>query len=222
MHSIKPGAWKQRSRVTHTAGRILLLLLSIDVMFIMLHILATTYYLGDRRLLLTRERGYSEIVQYIKESGIIILLVWLSIRRQVPVFLSWALFFVYVLVDDAFQFHEQFGAQIARYVPNFTLLSIREEDIGELAVFGLIALCFTLLFGLTYWRSSTESRRITRPLLMLVALLVAFGVIADLMHAIYTANWWWNLTLGVIEDGGEMVIMSIVVVYLLQLVGRNE
>ena len=94
----------------------LLLLLTADTIFIILHIIHTyTDYLGNSNFSIQKDRGYAEIFQYIKEFCIALLLLYLAIKRRNLLYLSWSALFGYVLLDDFLKIHERAGVRASVY-----------------------------------------------------------------------------------------------------------
>src|SRR5690606_35055428 len=88
--------------------------------------------------------------------------------------------------------------------------ALRGQDFGELAVaagVGVLAVAPVV----ACWRSSSPVlRRFSRRLLLgLIGLAVA-GVGMDLVHQSVVEHEWLSLGAVVLEDGGEMVVMSLI------------
>jgi hypothetical protein len=62
---------------------------------------------------ITKDLGYPEIYQYIKELWIVVLLLSVLIKTRVGSYSVWALIFLYILIDDALRIHETYGLYIA-------------------------------------------------------------------------------------------------------------
>ena len=93
--------------------KILYLLVIVDFLFIGLHIAnRQTDIISNPLFLLTRDRGYAEIFQYIKLFSIILLIGSVAIRIQSFLYFVWALTFSYMLIDDCFMLHETIGGEI--------------------------------------------------------------------------------------------------------------
>jgi len=98
---------------TRAATVLLLVLLVADIAFVLAHYLLTTGVLGDALFSLELDRGYAEFFQYAKVFSIAIMLLAITARSRVVGYGVWALLFLYLLIDDAFQIHEDFGGYLA-------------------------------------------------------------------------------------------------------------
>lgn len=189
--------------------KLLLLLLAADVSFILVDI----SFSEDHRSIysMSKDLGYAEVFQYIKETWIAILLVLLLLARKQLVFLFWAILYGYFLLDDSLQIHEILGRAVVRNFGIESIVGIRAESFGELIVSGVIGSLLLVLILVSYLRSHADSKAISRILLILTLGLVFFGVFVDTVHSALPGSIqiWAR-----VEDGGEMILMSLVLVYL--------
>jgi len=195
--------------------KLLLLLLSIDTIFIILHIIHTyTDYLGNSNFSIQEDRGYAEIFQYIKECSIGLLLLYLAIKRRNLLYLSWSALFGYVLLDDFLKIHERAGVRASVYFNFSPMLGLRPRDFGELVVFAFFFLLFFLAIGVTYSLSDSDDKRTCRHLFLLFLTLVFFGGAVDMIQQMVRPSVWFPI-FGILEDGGEMLVMSVIVWFVL-------
>jgi hypothetical protein len=91
---------------------------------------------------------------------------------------------------------------------------LRPDDIGELifaAAFGGVTV---LLIGFGYWRGDSHARNVSRDMAILVVALGALGVGVDIAHVItYFKAPLLAQFLLILEDGGEMLVVSVMVAY---------
>ena len=154
--------------------------------------------------------GYAEVFQYIKEYWIVALLVAVWVRLKAKVYFPWALLFLYLLFDDSCQIHENVGELIASSLQIPGMFNLRSIDIGEWIVSLIAAGSLLLLVALFHWKSD-RPRRQTSWILFLMLVMVAFlGVFVDLLHV---AIPWFHAFFWLIEDGGEMLIFSVILWY---------
>ena len=122
-----------------------------DLAFIILHIFHVfTGLLPSSLYSLSRDGGYSEFFQYTKELWIAVLFLALAIRQRKPLYLIFSFLFIYFLVDDSFEFHEQVGALLADTLHFQPVLGLRTVDMGELAVSVFFGGLFFAALGITY------------------------------------------------------------------------
>ena len=196
------------------------LLIWADLVFILIHcvnVLTIKSELWD----IERDRSYAEIYQYIKLFWIISLMLYLFITTKTFNFLSWAVVFSYLMIDDAFSIHEVFGRHIASYYNFSPLANIRPIDFGELAVSVMAGTFLLCLLAISYLKGSAIAKKISLDLLILVIVLACFGVLLDLAHVAIKLGVMFSAGLGVLEDGGEMVIVSITFWYVFCLALRK-
>jgi hypothetical protein len=202
-------------------NRLLVLFLLVDFVLIALH--AGHTYLGIPRgdlFSIEWELGYGEIFQYIKEFWIVSLLALRTAGTRTlhsaahRLNLAWGLLFLYLLADDSLRVHETMGGVLAKSLGLGVWLGEKSQDIGELAVSLIAAI---ILFGgiaLAYRQCTKTDRQISTHLTRLILGLVLCGVVVDLLHSLIPGSldiW------AILEDGGEMIVMSLIVSYVFQL-----
>lgn len=202
-------------------GIFLLLLISADTAFVMVHLVhGLSPFLNNSLYSIETDRGYSEIFQYVKTYWIVIMLAALGWRTREYVYVTWMLLFAYLLCDDAFQIHERGGDAIARYWGYESALGLRAQDFGELTAAGVFGLVFLVLIVIMSLRSTRDAKNASKDLTLLFGVIVFFGVIIDMLH-IVAGDGYAQGAFGVVEDGGEMLAMSVVCGYVLNLVERR-
>lgn len=192
------------------ASFLLLTLLLADLTFLAIHLFhGLTPYFANPLFNLEADNGYAERYQYLKYVGIMVLLSCLCVKRKRLSFLPWILLFAYFLADDAWQLHEELGAWIAERIPYQPPFRLRTQDLGELLVSAVAGLILLPSFLATYYFGPPSVRKIFHDLLLFLALLLAFAVGVDMVHATFIGSPRIELVLGVIEDGGELIAISL-------------
>jgi hypothetical protein len=212
-----------RAPIVKSNATILLSALLIgDIAFILLHVVLTiTNQIANYPLCsLAKDGGYAEYFQYVKEFTIMVLLLVIYAKTKAVGFIAWAGLFLYLLCDDALQFHETLGKLVATNMDFGRHLGIRAEDFGELAVSVVVGSALLAMIGLFYLRGSVPFRRASRHITLLLVGLASLGVLLDTLHFIYEVNWKFSMVMVSLEDGGEMIIMSFIVWYVLLLCDR--
>lgn len=198
---------------------LLLLLVAVDALFAGIHLIHTlTSALPDPRFSMAHDGGYAEIFQCAKLFSVVLLLVsvWRIVRQSV--FGAWVVLYAYLLADDALQFHELGGAAIAEILGYSSRFGLRAVDYGELTISATFGALFTTAIVVSYWRGSASARHASQDLALLFAALVFFGVGVDMLHTI-AGRGATGVLLGVMEDGGELLVISMTVAYLAVLRG---
>jgi hypothetical protein len=166
--------------------------------------------------------GYPEIFQYLKYIIINIIIVFLILKKQGIGYVAWFILFTLLLLDDALQFHETFGTWAANHFNYSPMFGLRAQDLGELtyvAIFGSILLFF-LVYG--YLKGNEKYRLINIDLAILFALFLFFGVAMDMVDEWVPYNRYSKLFLVLTEDGGEMIVLSLIVWYFFFLIYKPD
>lgn len=198
-----------------TLRRIAVVLLAADLVFILLHMLRTyTSALGSGHFSLEMDGGYPEIYQYFKLFWIAACLATTLVRTRIWTLAGWALLFLFLLYDDFAQFHETSGFAISQQQQWQGVAGLRADDLGELAVAAVVGAAVLAFAAFAIWRGQQSSRRMARDLLCLVGLLAIFGVCVDMLHVVaYFRFPALSAELAIVEDGGEMMVMSLIALY---------
>ncbi|WP_432557399.1 hypothetical protein [Granulicoccus sp. GXG6511] len=161
----------------------------------------------------TQDGGYAEFLQYAKFAWCGLLLVVLARTGRTKALLLWVPFIAYLALDDVLQIHENVGAWLAEVlqIPHFGL---RSYHIGELlvAVAAIAVGLGLVLIGCFFSRPVV--RGIFIDILLLVGLMAFFAVGVDAVHSLLGAFAPIEMVLGLVEDGGEMLALSLLVAYL--------
>lgn len=185
-----------------------IILLSLDVLLILADLLRHAGLLRDVRFAVTAERSYGEWFEYVK--AIIVALLLFGAARRTRAALVWGGLFVYLALDDAFAVHEALGVIVARGLSLPAVKSIEPRQLGELVIYGVVGLAFTIALVSVLRRSDGASRLLTAALALPFALLVFFGAGMDVIHSLLSDRTSRDIV-GLIEDGGEMIAMSLLV-----------
>lgn len=206
-----------------SAYLLLLLLLSADFVFTVLHIIYHT--LGPNSFICNISGLCSHQIvnayHLVKLFWIIILLAYILKLTRYSGYVSWIVTFVFFLLDDALLLHQIVGDQIAynfgTYLPPDLSLPSRFFELAVLAIAGMLLL---VVVAWAYLHGPGEFRKVSNDLLLFIAALVFFGIIVDLATAIKLGSA-AVLGLVIVEDAGELVVDSLIVWYVFLLVIRK-
>lgn len=215
-----------RLNLPKTSTEFLVLLLCADLFFILLHIVHKIARILDIGTLIRTDvfsiyydLTLAESFQYVKEYWIVILFAWLIFKHKQSFYIGWMLVFIYFLFDDMLGFHEGWGTALleALNIPPFEVLfgEFRYQDIGEFAVSAFFGIIFFTIIGFSYFRSGKEVRAKFHYLIAGLFIIVFFGVAHDLGNRIFEEEadkLMFEIT-RLIEDGGEMIGMTLVCWY---------
>lgn len=203
-------------RPIDTARTVLLLFVAADLAFIFLHVLyVETSWLSGRPFSLEADNGLPEAYQYVKQFWVALCMALMFRRVRQAVYIGWMFVFSFLLLDDAFQIHEHIGGLLGERYALPVAFGLRPDDIGELLFAACIGGVTTLLIGFGYWRGDADARIISRDMAIMVVLLAALGVGLDILHVItYFKAPLLAQFLLIFEDGGEMMVVSCMVAYM--------
>lgn len=181
----------------------------IDIAFIGAHITFAAMGLRVPLLNIEIDRAYPELFQYIKWFWLFYLSFVLSIRRAQKSLLLLAPIFLILLIIDSFSIHENYGSQIAANLNMEPILGLRLQDYGEAVVMLIAGAISLFLWMLSYRFVSADQRYIVVVTGRLLLLFGAFGLVADMLHQMMSrVGRLPYVYMGVIEDGGEMLVLS--------------
>lgn len=192
-------------RTSFAQAQLLILLVSTDLVFIGLYLFYSFGSGIDNPLFsLSRDRGYAELFQYIKELWLFLMLSMMAYRLRSSLPLAWALLFGLLLADDSLQLHERGGKLLA---PFLHLSPDVVTNLAEAVFAGCMLFIPIGLIVLTYRRSRRSVKYFARQLFIGLAILILFGVGGDVLHGLLRGP--VSSVIGVVvEDGGEMLVMS--------------
>jgi len=205
---------------------IIILLLVIDFIFIFLTIGRSVIddifpwyngFLLNSNWSIENDNSYAEMFQYAKESIIATMFFLLFVRKQYVICLAFGLVFGYLLLDDALQLHERLGILTAIYFDYFPILGVQAADLGEITISAVAAFFLLSFVGISHYLSDNFLRKVSRNTFLLLIALGIFGIVIDMIHLAMSQCRYWNRILGTVEDGGEMLIMTIIVWYIFAL-----
>lgn len=195
-----------------SAAGLLGLLLLADLTLIALHVsLKTVGEPSGYTFDLGIDRGYGEFFQYVHTLWAGALALLLAVRARTAVLGAWALVCGYFLADDWLQLHEHYGVVIGSRLPELGAMSTHVGEMVWMAAVGVVAV---VVVGVAHARASSEWRAVSAMLMVLFGVLVLFGVVIDAVHSALLGIATLDLVLTTIEDGGELVVMSLVVTFL--------
>lgn len=205
--------------------KFLIFLLLGDLLYIVLHLFhkfARHFDLSaflslrfDDAFSVYNELSLGESYQYLKEFWITAIFIWLIWKNKQTFYTGWALLFFYFLLTDMLSLHAELGTlalQALNIDPFFVLYGeMRYQDFGELGVSLAAGLLIIPTIVFSYFRGNKEVKRIFHYLFGCLLLIVFFGIVNDFANRIFPEEGnkvIYELT-RLIEDGGEMIAMSI-------------
>jgi hypothetical protein len=173
-------------------------------------VLHRQHYLAGARFLVNHETGFGELVQYGKAAAACAMLASLAVRRWSISTLAWAGLLLFVLVDDSMSIHERAGNRLAAGFGLQGWGSLRANHVGELIFFGCAALVCAAVLASAWYFGREEDRRLSRALIVWFGALGFCAVVLDAVSSLARGSNLAELA-AIVEDGGEMVVMSMFV-----------
>lgn len=198
---------------------LLLLLLLTDLVFIGIHVSYIKGFTSNSLFSIEIDGSYAEVFQYTKEAWITMLVFAAGLRAKHAVYFAWSLLFFYLLLDDSLQIHEVLGAEVAALLHLPAMLNLRAVDFGELIISLTFGGSILSLIGVFYLHCDPTAKFISQHLFFLLTCVALFGVAGDMAHSIIP---WHKGVSGMVEDGGEMFIFSVIVCYAFNLKRAKE
>jgi hypothetical protein len=198
---------------------LLVLVVVVDLIFIGIHALhAWSPWLSGAHFSLESENGLASMYQYIKQIWLAGCLALAFLQTRSLVIVGWTLLFTFLLLDDVLQLHERSGDVIAAALNLPAVFGMRPDDLGEMSVAAAIGCIALALMVSAFRRGNSESRELSADLMCLLAALALFGVCFDMLHTITIfAAPSIAPVLALVEDGGEMLVVSVITAYVFDL-----
>lgn len=143
------------------------------------------------------------------------------LKQHEPAYDVWFYAFTYLLVDDMATLHENAGWLLSLYVIPSEFLFFTKRAIGEIVYLGVIGGMLGLLMLKRFIQSPMDVRKQFILFTGLVILFGLFGVLVDSIHErACTTRDTACFSLGVIEDGGEILVTILIIHQIKQLLER--
>lgn len=158
-----------------------------------------------------KERAVPEVVGYVFTAWAAGLALFLAVAQRQAVLVGWSAVFAVLLADDYLMLHERMAKVI------FVTLGIPHpygQPFGELGWLGAVGLVLVAAIAAGHWFATPEWRAASRVLTVLLGLLVLCGVVIDAFHAFVPNVKPWNVLFILLEDGGELLLLGVVVTFL--------
>lgn len=197
------------------AWRCLAALVLVDALFMAMYVVhELTGALPNRLVMIAWDRSVPEMYQYLKAAAAAGLAILIFRRLRQPTYLVAAGIMAFLMFDDGLSLHERLGdwfADALLLAQPAQALSVEADDLGEmLAMSGFGVAVLTALVSV-HRRAAARERRFLIAFEILLAALAFCGVVMDLLPRpqLFAGV---GIVATLIEDGGEMVCMSALLV----------
>lgn len=175
-------------------------------------------WLRDPMFSLASNTGFAQAFNSAQTLLLIALLLGLARRTREVLYLSLAVVFVLVLLDDALAINQLLGSPLVRALGLVDHPRLLAQSLAEMLVYGALAVPVLALLGLGWLHASPAQRRAGAAFVLLLALLAFFATVMDLIHLAFIKSFRGSrLVLEVLEEGGEMATLSIALLLALAL-----
>lgn len=208
-------AFVPKQLVNKWKTRLLGLLILADIIFIIGHGAVVFFFESEPNnfLLDAQGFGYPELFQYVKYIVIQLFLGNLLIVKKKYTLIPFLPLFFVLLIDDMYQLHSKAGWLVVHLLNLKSVMGIKALIFGQLTFISLAGIVF-LSFSFLFYRKSSESiKRIFVDIFMLLAVFLFFGIAIDIVNQQFEQVYVVSSVLTVIEEGGEMIALSLLVWY---------
>lgn len=164
------------------------------------------------------ESGYGEAYQHLKQLWAVVLLTVLAVRHRSAVLWAWLVVTVYFLADDAGNVHESVGRWVIATYPFTPAFGDQRTQLVEVLWMAGVGLVLAAAVLVAHRRAASAVRRVSWRFAALYAGLVVVGIVLDGLHLAVDDIPVLDVVLTVLEDGGELVLVSGIVAYAFHLV----
>lgn len=192
-------------------------LLLLDLVIIWLHIrYGLAVFSGKQTpfLKISVDGSLGELFGYAKFLLAACLCLAVSRRPGNAIFLALGAVLLVMLLDDTLRLHERLGDALEHGLGLSAALGLRGQDFGEL-LYGFAVGVPTVVFTVMAWqRTKTAYRQDAAITIGLIGVFLFFAVVVDVVHSfVSSARPGWSAELGLIEDGGELLVLSLLVAF---------
>jgi hypothetical protein len=205
------------------AQRVVAIVFSINLFFILLHLIVQVMgqadLLGELYFKLNLDSGglrvhhdgsIPELFNYLQTTICVGLLLGVFRATRQPVYGAWALIFLFVVLDDSLKIHEKVASDIIATFVLPALPGLRPKDSAEMLVW---AMSGSVLLGILWWGfawSQRGARTAGAVLALNFSVLVFFAIGIDMIHVAFSnTSAVAFVLLPILEDGGEMLSIGL-------------
>jgi hypothetical protein len=221
------GQFHSDEKQKHDAYVLLLVLLFSDVALIVLHAfngsaMGINGHAPRELFRIDAQYGLGSLLMFVKWAIIIVLLSEIKYLRRDRAFDFWKYLFFYVLLDDIFELTTHGGRWMATLFSFDEFMGLTPADYGKFAFAiggGLIVSGF---LGYLLRRSSRAFVSASFVIFVLLSGFAFFAVFFDIVHTFFDKDPRLEFPLGMLEEGGEMIVVSFLVAYIFYLYGVSR
>ncbi len=216
-------AYHERQR--HDAHVLLMVMLAMDVALILAHAFrAELPFLREGLFDIEGQFGLSALMIFAQFAAMIFFLSEIKYNRRDRAFDFWKYLLLYILADDIFEISEHAGEILGELFSFETLFGLTPADYGKFAFAIGGGLAASAFLGYLLRRSSREFVSTSFAIFVLLSCFAFFAVVFDIIHAAFDKDPRLGFAFSILEEGGEMIVLSFMTAFLYYLwqVSRNR
>lgn len=189
------------------------ILLIVDIFFILIHSYTIVFWNMEPEVLLLDANGFGfpEAFQYLKYLGVMGLIAYLIVYIKRYAYLPLFVLFTFLLINDVLQLHRLASWFFVDYLNLKAKLGFKAMSIGQLIYAVTMGLFFLSLSLWHYSTAALATRKSFLDIFKLLCVFLFFGVGVDVVQAFFEAHNRASLILTIVEEGGEMITLSMLV-----------
>ena len=194
--------------------KFLIILLAIDLFFVPIHFIHSfTDSLNSDFFNIKTDLGLAESFGYLKWILCIFLLYKLRKIESSRLYYIWMVIFLYIWLDDMFRGHERLGWHIANLLDG-EVMGLRPQPAGEFLALMFSGLAILVAVGLSFFYGSKFFKKFSFGMILIFFILGFFVIGLDAIHTMNSSDSNYDFWMGLLENGGEMLVSSFVVAYI--------
>ncbi len=206
-------AFHERQR--HDAHVLLMVMLAIDVALILAHAFqARLPFLRPGLFDIDAQFSLSSLMIFAQFAAMVLFLSEIKYNRRDRAFDFWKYLFLYILADDIFEISEHAGEILGELFSFETLFGLTPADYGKFAFAIGGGLAVSAFLGYLLRRSSREFVTVSFAIFVMLSCFAFFAVVFDIIHAIFDKDPRMGFAFAILEEGGEMIVLSFLTAYL--------
>ncbi|TBN18638.1 hypothetical protein [Hyunsoonleella pacifica] len=153
-----------------------------------------------------------EFFQYLKYLGIICFALYLLSVKKNQLYFTFILLFLFLLIDDVTQLHQIVGRYFVEWI-NLKMTFKRKvyPVFGQIIYLLITLIIFSIVFITQFKFTSANNKKLLLSIFKFLGVFLFFGVFLDLIHTITSDYVFISKILTIIEEGGEMLSLSLIV-----------
>ncbi|HSO48749.1 MAG TPA: hypothetical protein VLQ68_12555 [Rhizobiaceae bacterium] len=209
-------AYHERQR--HDAHVLLMIMLAVDVALILAHAFqAELPFFRESLFDIEGQFGLPALMNFAQFAAMIFFLSEIKYNRRDRAFDFWKYLFLYILADDIFEISERAGRILGELFSFETLFGLTTADYGKFAFAIGGGLAVSAFLGYLLRRSSREFVSASFAIFVLLSCFAFFAVVFDVIHAVFDKDPRLGFAFAILEEGGEMIVLSFMTAYLFYL-----